>query len=94
MIGALFGIVTSFFPGLCHFRRLDEDKHKKLFNITGFVLILFAVGLFDHGVHEFEEVGIIPIIIEHVWNIDPPLNHDGSYPVFHEDGSVGGILKS
>jgi high-affinity iron transporter len=38
--------------------------------VTGFLLILFAAGLIAHGVHEFNEVGWIPSVIEHVWNVD------------------------
>ena len=33
------------------------------------MLILFAAGLLAHGVHEFTEVGWIPAIIEHVWDL-------------------------
>lgn len=28
-----------------------------------------------------------------IWNINPPKNSDGSYPIFHDKGSVGGLLK-
>ncbi|MDH4209750.1 MAG: hypothetical protein OEV76_12805, partial [Anaerolineae bacterium] len=33
-------------------------------------------------------------LVEHVWDINPPLNADGSYPPLHENGYVGSILKS
>ncbi len=66
---------------------------KKVFLITGVLLVLFAAGLFAHGVHEFQEAGVVPVIIEHVWDINPPLNVDGSYPLLHEKGAVGEIFK-
>ncbi|MDL5503758.1 MAG: hypothetical protein QSU88_11140, partial [Candidatus Methanoperedens sp.] len=46
------------------------------------------------AVHEFNEAGIIPEIIEHVWDINPPQNPDGSYPLLHENGLIGGSLKA
>jgi high-affinity iron transporter len=32
-------------------------------------MILFAAGLVAHGVHEFNEVGWIPSIIDYVWDV-------------------------
>ena len=37
--------------------------------MTGFLLILFAAGLAARGVGELVEVGWIPALIEHVWNL-------------------------
>ena len=56
-------------------------------------MIFFAAGLVAYGIHELQEAGVIPIIIEHVWDINPPLNPDGSYPLLHENGYIGSILK-
>jgi high-affinity iron transporter len=53
--------------------------------VTGFVLILFAAGLIAHGVHEFNEVGWIPSLIEHVWNVDS---------IISESSLVGQLLKT
>ncbi|WP_456474467.1 hypothetical protein [Candidatus Pyrohabitans sp.] len=40
------------------------------------------------------EAGIIPPVIEHVWDINPPVNSDGTYPALHEKGLIGSMLKS
>ena len=40
------------------------------------------------------EAALIPSVVERVWDINPPLNPDGSYPALHEKGSIGLILKS
>ncbi len=53
--------------------------------MTGFLLILFAAGLIAHGVHEFNEVGWIPSVIEHVWNLDA---------VISETSLLGQLLKT
>ena len=34
------------------------------------MLILFAAGLVAHGVHEFNEVGWIPGVVEHIWDVN------------------------
>ena len=28
-----------------------------------------------------------------IWDINPPKNSDGSYPLFHDKGAIGGLLK-
>ena len=47
------------------------------FNVTGTLLIFFAAGLLIHGIHELQEAAILPISIEHVWDINYIVN-DGS----------------
>ena len=55
------------------------------FNITGVLLILFAAGLLAHGIHEFQEAGVFPVVREEVWNINPVLN---------EEEGIGAFLKA
>jgi high-affinity iron transporter len=38
-----------------------------------------------HGVHELQEAGVLPIIVEHVWDINPILD---------ENSTAGSILKA
>lgn len=66
---------------------------KKFFNLTSFLLILFAAGLVAYGIHELQEAKIIPTVRESLWDINPPINPDGTYPLLHEKGYVGSILK-
>jgi high-affinity iron transporter len=47
------------------------------FNVTGALLILFAAGLLVHGIHELQEAALLPVIIEHVWDINHVVD-DGS----------------
>ena len=62
--------------------RLDV---RRFFQVTGVLLIVFAAGLVAYGVHEFQEAGLLPILVEHVWDINPILNGKGT---------LGSILKS
>jgi high-affinity iron transporter len=83
-------IVLSFimFKGIY---RLDISR---FFRYTSILLILFSAGLVAVSVHEFNEAGIIPGVIENVWDLNPPLNPDGSYPALHEKGLIGGSLNA
>ena len=66
---------------------------KKYFTATSVLLLLFAAGLVAHSVHEFEEAGLLPPIIEHLWDLNPEVNLDGSYPALHEKGIAGEFLN-
>ena len=49
------------------------------------LLILFAAGLLAHGIHELQEAGLLPVVIEHVWDISPILS---------DEGTLGSLLKA
>lgn len=93
LLGAVIGIAVALFLGYLIFIGSMKINLKKFFTITSILLILFAAGLVAHGVHEFQEASIIPIINEHVWDINPEVNPDGSFPLLHEKGIIGSIAK-
>ncbi|MBI4140647.1 FTR1 family protein [Candidatus Woesearchaeota archaeon] len=93
IIGALAGIVGAIILGYAIFVSARKINIRKFFNITSILLILFAAGLTAHGVHELQEAGLLPAITEEVWNTNPAQNHDGSYPLLHEKGHIGSVLK-
>jgi len=92
--GFIIGLATVIVLSFIMFKgtyRLDTGK---FFRYTSFMLILFSAGLVATGVHEFNEAGIIPNGIEHVWDVNPALNPDGTYPPLHENGLIGGSFKA
>ncbi len=93
LVGALAGIIAAIFLGYAIFVGSRKINIKKFFNITSIMLILFAAGLVAYGIHELQEAAIVPTIIEHVWDINPSLNLDSSYPLLHEKGYIGSLLK-
>lgn len=93
LLGALIGIIAAIALGYIIVVSTIKVNLKKFFNITGVLLILFAAGLIAHGVHEFQEAQVIPIVAEHVWDINPAVSTDGSYPLLHEKGHIGSIFK-
>lgn len=74
IFGAFLGLGTAILLGWSLFATTVRLDLRRFFQVTGLLLILFAAGLVAHGVHEFNEVGWIPGIIEHVWDINPLLN--------------------
>jgi len=72
---------------------------KRFFQVTSVILIIFAAGLTGYGVHELIEAGEnfgveLGILGQHAFDINPPTNPDGSYPIMHEKGAVGSILAA
>ena len=85
LIGGALGLFGAVALGWIVFvggRQLDV---RAFFRATGFLLILFAAGLLAHGLHELQEAALLPIIVEHVWDINPILS---------EKSVVGSLLKA
>ncbi len=93
VIGAFAGITAAVILGYAIFVSSRKIDIKKFFNVTSILLILFAAGLVAHGVHELQEARIIPTAVEHLWDINPPILAGGAYPLLHENGYIGSILK-
>lgn len=85
LIGGLAGLAAAALLGWLLFATAVRLNVRRFFQVTSILLILFAAGLAAHGIHEFNEAGLIPAIIEHVWDI----NH-----ILDEDSAVGVTLKA
>ena len=85
LIGAFLGLGTAILLGWSLFATTVRLDLRRFFQVTGFLLILFAAGLVAHGVHEFNEAGVIPVVIEHVWDVNPILD---------ENTTLGSMLKA
>lgn len=83
LIGAGLGLAVVVILAFLLFKSLIRLNLARFFQITSIILILFAAGLTAHGIHEFNEAGIIPTIIEHVWDV----NH-----ILDEKSTLGAIL--
>ena len=68
-LGAILGMGTAILLGWSIFAATVRLDLRRFFQVTGFMLVLFAAGLIAHGIHEFTEVGWIPALIEHVWDL-------------------------
>jgi len=79
LVGAILGLGTAILLGWSMFAAIIRLDLRRFFQVTGFLLILFAAGLVAHGVHEFNEVGWIPAVIEHVWDVNAFINEDSTF---------------
>jgi high-affinity iron transporter len=85
LAGTILGLGTAVLLGYTIFAStLRLDLHR-FFQVTGVLLILFAAGLVAHGIHEFNEVGWIPGVVEHVWDVNMILD---------ENSVAGQLLKT
>ncbi|HEY5728522.1 MAG TPA: iron uptake transporter permease EfeU [Anaerolineales bacterium] len=82
LAGTILGLGTAVLLGYTIFATTVRLDLRRFFQVTGILLILFAAGLVAHGVHEFNEVGWIPAVIEHVWDVNMIL----------DENSVAGLL--
>jgi len=82
LIGGLLGLVVAVVLGWLVFAAGKRLNVSAFFRGTSVLLILFAAGLFAHGVHELQEAGLVPVIVEHVYNINPILDENGTAGTF------------
>ncbi|MEO7837910.1 MAG: iron uptake transporter permease EfeU [Anaerolineales bacterium] len=74
LTGTILGLGTAALLGWTLFATTVRLDLRRFFQVTGILLILFAAGLVAHGVHEFNEVGWIPAVVEHVWDMNVVLD--------------------
>ncbi|HLC23947.1 MAG TPA: iron uptake transporter permease EfeU [Dehalococcoidia bacterium] len=72
-LGGLVGLALAVVIGYTIYRGTSRLNLRSFFNVTGLLLILFAAGLLAHGIHELNEAGIIPGVVEHVWDTNGAL---------------------
>ena len=84
LAGGIAGLSIAVALGVGLYRGSRRLNLKTFFSVTGVLLIFIAAGLLARGIHELQEAALIPILIEHVWD----MNH-----VLDEKTGVGGFLK-
>jgi high-affinity iron transporter len=85
LIGAVLGLSGAILLGWMLFATTRRLNLRSFFQVTNVLLLFFAAGLVAYGVHELNEAGWIPPIIEHVWDINY---------IVSDKSEVGGILNA
>ena len=85
IMGALVGLAVAALLGWVLFATSIRLDVRMFFRVTSILLIFFAAGLVAHGVHELNEAGIIPSIIEPVWDTSTLLG---------DEAGIGLLLKT
>ncbi len=84
-VGGLLGLAAATVLGYLLYRGTARLNLRTFFNVTSVLLLLFAAGLLAHGIHEFHEAGVIPPVIEALWNTNAILD---------EASPLGSFLKA
>ncbi len=85
LIGGGLGLAAAVIVGWLLFVVSVRLDVRSFFRVTSVLLILFAAGLMAHGVHELQEAGVLPVFVEHVWDINF---------IVDENSTMGSILKA
>lgn len=83
--GAFIGIGGAILIAAIFFLEIRRVRIKRFFQITSLILILFAAGLVAHGIHELQEARLLPVMVEHLYDVNWIIN---------ERGFLGQMLKS
>jgi high-affinity iron transporter len=69
LLGGLLGVLAAGVIGYLFYRGSHLVDLRIFFRVTGVLLILFAAGLVSKGIHELQEAGILPTLVEHLWRL-------------------------
>ena len=99
MAGLVLGLAVVLALSMALMKGTVDLELGKFFKVTSILLLVFGAGLAGYGVHELIEAGEhsgmdFGVLGEKPFDINPAVNPDGSYPVLHEKGMIGSILKA
>jgi len=85
LVGAAMGLGGAILLGWMIFATTHRLNLRQFFQTTNILLLFFAAGLVALGVHELNEVGWVPAVMENIWDF----NH-----IISDQSEVGLILKA
>ena len=85
LIGGALGLLVAVLIGIALLKYSVRMNMKTFFNATGILLVFFAAGLVANSMGEFGEAGVVPPLVDHVWN---------SNWLVTEDGQLGQLLHA
>ena len=84
-LGGLLGLVAAVIIGWLMFDAAVKMNLRRFFQLTSLVLIFFAAGLVGHAIGEFNELGWLPAINAHVYDLNA---------IVPETSLIGQFLKA
>lgn len=82
LVGGAIGLAIAVALGWLIFATGRRLNLRLFFRVTSLVLLIVAAGLVAHGLHELQEAAIVPVLIEHVWDVNPILDENGTVGLF------------
>ena len=83
--GSVLGFGVAAILGYILYRGTHRLPLKSFFTAMSVLLIVMAAGLLSGGIHEFQELHMIPVGIEQVWSTKVLLD---------QNSMIGGLLKA
>jgi len=74
LVGTFIGLFTAATLGYLLFTATIRMNLQRFFQVTGVILVLFAAGMISHSIAEFNEAGIVPTVINPIWNLSSYLD--------------------
>lgn len=85
LLGTLVGLAAAVLLGILIYRGVLRLNLRLFFSVTNALLLLFAAGMVALGIHELVEGGVLPAIVDPLYNINAILN---------DKSLAGELLKS
>lgn len=82
LIGAFLGIFSAVLLGVIVFSSTRKLSLTRFFQVTNVFLALFAAGLVGLGIHELNELGWVPALIDPIWNLNSILPNQSTLGQF------------
>ncbi len=73
-VGAVLGLAGAVLLGWLLYRGTYKLDLRVFFNVTSTLLLLVGAGLLARGAGELVEAGILPALVEHMWNSNAVVN--------------------
>ena len=81
-LGGLLGLIAAAIMGWLLFSTTVKLDLRRFFQLTSVLLIVFAAGLVGYAIHEFNELGWIPSIVEHLYDVNSILPEGSDLGLF------------
>lgn len=84
LVGGLAGLAVALGVAWAVYVAGARLNMRTFFKVTTVLLVVFAAAMFRYALHEFDEVGLVPTIIDPIWNTSA---------IIPEGSTLGSILQ-
>ncbi len=78
-VGGLLGLAIAIGIGFVLYRGAARLNLRAFFNVTSIILIVFAAGMLAHAAHEAVEAGIVPGVVQPLWDASARLPDESGF---------------